>query len=306
MPVPGHQTVSGCEAKSYANIEVTPAGLALGAYVSGVDLSSPPSKAVLEDIADALWCHHVLFFRDQDMSPDAHVALARHFGEAEVHEIFESDPEHAEISLLKNDEDNPPEINVWHTDVTYREKPTLCTILHCVEAPQVGGDTLFLSTQDAYATLAAPIQELLLGLEMEHDILKVYTGTKMLERAGGEAYAAHLRKTMPPVTHPAVIAHPVTGKPGLLVNPTHARHFLGMSTLESDKLMDLVCSHQQLAEFQVRFQWEPKSIAMWDNFSTQHYAVADYYPRRRHMRRVTVAGFRPEAYRQPVSRRSAA
>ena len=305
MPVPGHQNITACELKPYRHIEVKPAGLALGAYVCGLDLSMPPSKAVLEDIADALWCHHVLFFRDQDLSPQAHVALASHFGSAEVHEIFKRDPDHPEISLLINDENNPPEINVWHTDVTYRAQPTLCTILHCVEPPNVGGDTLFLNTQAAYETLSAPIRELLLGLEMEHDILKVYTGTKMLENAGGDEYAARLRKTMPPVTHPAVIAHPITGKAGLLVNPTHARHFLGMSTLESDKLMDLVCSHQQLAEFQVRFSWQKNSIAMWDNFSTQHYAVADYFPRRRHMRRVTVAGYRPQAFR-PLPKASAA
>ena len=238
-----------------------------------------------------------VFLRDQALTPENHIALASQFGKPEVHEIFAQDPDHPEISLLINDADKPPEINVWHTDVTFRETPTLATILHCVEAPAVGGDTLFLNAQVAYETLSAPIRELLLGLEMEHDILKVYTGTKLLERAGGEAYAAELRRTMPPVTHPAVIAHPITGKPGLLVNPTHARHFLGMSTLESDKLMDLVCAHQQLAEFQVRFSWEPGSIAIWDNFATQHYAVADYYPRKRHMRRVTVEGCRPRAYR---------
>jgi taurine dioxygenase len=296
MPLPGHQTVEPTVLRKFNHIELRRAGLALGAYVSGIDLSQPQSDEVHEELATALWDHHVLFFRDQDMSPDAQVAMARHFGEPEPHEIFIADPKYPELSLLENDASRPPEINTWHTDVTYRKAPTLCSILHCVECPPVGGDTMFLNTQVAYQALSDDVKALLLESTLEHDVLNIYRGTNYLEDAGGDDKEAELRRKHPPVTHPAVIAHPITGAAGLLVNATHGTRFTNMSRLESRHLMNMICEHQQLAEFQVRFEWEPGSIAMWDNFSTQHYAVADYYPQRRVMRRITVAGHQPAKY----------
>lgn len=298
MPVPGHQSVPLNNLRDYQHIEVDHAGLALGAYVSGVDLREIQPTAVYEEIAQALWAHNVLFFRNQELTPESHMKLAGHFGTPEAHEIFKSDDQYPEISILENDADKPPEINVWHTDVTFRKAPTLCSVLYCEVAPRAGGDTLFASAQVAFDSLSAPIQDLLLGLEMEHDVLQVYTGTDMLTRAGGAEHARRLSESHPPVVHPAIVAHPVTGRAGLFVNPTHGKHFLGMSKLESRRLMDLICEHQQLPEFQVRFTWEPGSIAIWDNFATQHYAVADYYPQHRRMRRVTVSGAEPKAYRK--------
>ncbi len=297
MPVPGHQSVPLPEVRSYKHIEITPVGLALGALVSAPDLSEPKPEEVYAEIADALWRHHVLFFRNQTLTPESHMAWASHFGQTEVHEIFKPDPQHPEISLLKNDENNPPEINVWHTDTTFRDKPSLCTILYCEEAPKIGGDTMWLNQSLAFETMSDPIKTMLLGLEAEHDILQVYTGTDLLTQAGGHERAAKLSKTHPPVIHPIVVEHPRSGKPCVLLNATHTKRIVGLSRLESAKLMDLICAHQQLAEFQVRFSWEAGSIAMWDNFATQHYAVADYYPQHRSMRRITVAGQRPLAYR---------
>jgi taurine dioxygenase len=299
MPLPGHQSVKPTVLRNFRHIEVRPAGLAIGAYVSGIDLDDPQSEDVHEELATALWDHHVLFFRGQNMSPEAQIALARHFGEPEVHEIFASADSYPELSMLENDASKPPEINTWHTDVTYRKAPTLCSVLNCLESPEVGGDTLFLNTQLAYETLSPAMKTLLLESTLEHDVLKVYRGTNYLERAGGDEKEAELKRKNPPVIHPAVIAHPVTGKPGLLVNATHGTRFTNMSRLESHHLLNLLCEHQQLPEFQVRFEWEAGSIAMWDNFSTQHYAVADYYPQRRLMRRITVAGHEPKAYVSP-------
>ena len=186
MPLPGHQTVEPTVLRKFNHIELRRAGLALGAYVSGIDLSKPQSDEVHEELATALWDHHVLFFRDQDMSPDTQVAMARHFGEPEAHEIFVADPNYPELSLLENDASKPPEINTWHTDVTYRKAPTLCSILHCVECPEVGGDTLFLNTQLAYEALSDDMKALLLESTLEHDVLNIYRGTNYLEAAGGE------------------------------------------------------------------------------------------------------------------------
>jgi alpha-ketoglutarate-dependent taurine dioxygenase len=299
MPLPGHQSVKLAALRNFRHIEVQPAALALGAYVSGVDLTEPQSEDVYEDIATALWEHHVLFFRDQPMSPAAQVALGSYFGEPEGHEIFASDDDYPQLSLLENDANKPPETNTWHTDVTYRKAPTLCSVLRCLECPDVGGDTMFLNTQLAYEALAPSIKELLDDCVLEHDVMNIYRDTAYLERAGGASKEAELRAKHPPVVHPAVIAHPVTGKAGLLVNATHGTRFTNMSRLESRHLMNMLCEHQQLPEFQVRFEWSPDSVVMWDNFSTQHYAVADYFPQRRVMRRITVAGREPSKYVRP-------
>lgn len=305
MAVPGHQSVPLPDAYSYKHIEVTPVGLALGAMVSAPDLSEALPKAVYAEIADALWRHHVLFFRKQRLTPESHMTWAKYFGTTEVHEIFKADPRYPEISILENDENNAPEINVWHTDTTFRDKPSLCTILYCEEAPKLGGDTMWLNQSLAFETLSDPVKTMLLSLEAEHDILNVYTDTDLLTQAGGHERAAQLSKTHPPVVHPVVVEHPMSGKPCLLLNATHAKRIVGMSRLESAKLMELICAHQQLAEFQVRFSWEPDSIAVWDNFATQHYAVADYYPQRRLMRRITVAGQKPKAYRPSMLKAAA-
>jgi alpha-ketoglutarate-dependent taurine dioxygenase len=299
MALPGHQSVKSTPIRNFRHIQVQPAALALGAYVSGVDLTTPQSEDVYEDIATALWDHHVLFFRNQPLSPAAQVAMARYFGEPEAHELFDSDSAYPELSLLENNASRPPEVNTWHSDVTYRKAPTLCSVLYCLECPEVGGDTMFLNTQLAYETLAPAIRELVDECVLEHDVLNIYRDTDHLQRAGGDSKEAELRAKHPPVNHPAVIAHPVTGKAGLLVNATHGTRFVNMSRLESRHLMSLLCEHQQLPEFQVRFEWSKDSVAMWDNFSTQHYAVADYYPQRRVMRRITVSGHEPVAYSRP-------
>lgn len=295
----GHHSLKLAEPGRYKHIAVKPATLALGAFISGVDLSEPCEQDVYDEIADALWRHHVLFFRDQAWSPEGHLALARCLGEPEVHEIFAADEAFPEISILENDADRPPEINTWHSDTTFRAKPSLCTVLWCETVPPAGGDTMWLNQQLAFEELSPPLQELALGLEAQHDILNYYAGTEMLEGAGGAEKAAELRNSHPVITHPAVIAHPVTGKPCLLVNPTHTRRLAGLRKLESDRLLQLFYDHLQTPEFAVRFRWEPGSIAIWDNLATQHYALADYYPMHRRMRRVTVGGPEIAAYRPP-------
>lgn len=286
---------SAPEEKQYQHIMVKPASLALGAYVSDVDLSKPRKPEVYAEIADALWRHHVLFFRDQALTPEGHIAFARHFGDLEVHEVFMSDPNHPEISILENDAKNPPEVNLWHTDVTFRKEPSLCSILHGVEVPETGSDTLWINQRLAFDTLSDPWKEFLLGLEAEHDVMSAYAGTELLERAGGDKKAAELKRDHPPITHPVIVAHPITGKASLFVSPGYTTRIMGMSKVESDAVLNMLFAHQQKAEFQVRFKWEADSIAMWDNFSTMHYALADYYPMHRKMRRMTVAGKEPVA-----------
>ena len=294
--VPAHHNLVLQENPNYQHIRVKPVTLALGAIVSGVNISDVCSDEVYAEIGDALWRYHVLFFHGQALTAESHLSLARSFGSPELHEIFAADKDYPEISILLNDEDRPPEINTWHTDTTFREKPSLCTILYCQVMPEAGGDTMWLNQNLAFETLSQPIKNMLLELVAEHDILNYYSGTEMLEGAGGEEKGLELRKSHPIVRHPVVIAHPVSGKPCLLVNPTHTKRLVDMRKLESDRLLQFLYEHTQTPEFTVRFRWKPGSVAIWDNFATQHYALADYYPMHRKMRRITVEGRKTVAY----------
>ena len=294
--VTGYHTLALRDKPDYQHIKVEPVTLALGGLVSGVSLSRVCSDEVYAEIADALWQYHVLFFHGQALTAESHLSLAKHFGDPEVHEIFQADKDYPEISILLNDKKRPPEVNSWHTDTTFREKPSLCTILYCEVMPEAGGDTMWLNQNVAFEALSQPIREMLLGLEAEHDILNYYSGTEMLEGAGGEEKGLELRKSHPIVRHPVVVAHPITGIPCLLVNPTHTKRLVDMRKLESERLLQFLYEHTQTPEFTVRFRWKPGSIAIWDNFATQHYALADYYPMHRKMRRITVEGRKTEAY----------
>jgi taurine dioxygenase len=287
-------------AVDYRHIAVRPINPNIGAFIEGVDVSVPREPEVYDEIRQALWRHHVVFFRDQAMTPAAHEALAAAFGDAVPHEIFPSVDSHPSISILENDREHPPEVNVWHTDVTFRERPILASVLHGVILPPSGGDTMWASQAAVFDGLAAPIQNMLMDLEAEHDVLHAFAQTDFLQRAGGEEKAAELRRTSPARNHPVVITHPVTGRPGIFVSRAFTRRIVGVSKRESDAILEMLFDLVETPEYQVRFTWEPNSIAIWDNFATQHYAVADYWPHHRLMQRITVGTAKPTAARHPL------
>jgi taurine dioxygenase len=285
--------------EDYHYIRVRPVNPYIGAFIEGTDVATPQAPAVYDEIKRALWRHHVVFFRNQPMTPEAHKALAATFGAAVPHEIFPSLDGHPEISILENDRDHPPEVNAWHTDVTFREQPVAASVLHGVVLPPSGGDTIWASQAAVYDALAPDVQHMLLGMEAEHDILHAFDGTDFLARAGGDAKAAELRRTTPPKIHPVIVAHPITGRPGIFVNSSFTKRIVGISKRESEAILAMLFDLIKTPEYQVRFTWEPDSIAIWDNFATQHYAVADYWPNRRLMQRITVGTAKPAAFRQP-------
>ena len=286
---------------AYRHIHVRPISPAIGAMIENVDVSTPQAAGIYEEIKQALWRHHVVFFRNQPMTPEAHLAMARAFGEPVGHEVFAHLEGYPEISLIENNREHPPSINVWHTDVTFRERPIQASILHGRIVPAAGGDTMFASQAAVYDSLHPAIQRMLLELEAEHDMLWAYEGSDFLTRAGGEEKAAELRRTTPPRIHPVVIGHPVTGRAGLFVNSAFTKRIVGMNKRESRAILNMLFDAVEVPEVQVRFTWETDSIAIWDNFAVQHYALADYWPERRLMRRVTVGTARPEAANAPLA-----
>lgn len=274
-------------------IEVHPLTGALGAEIQGVDLAEPLGNQTFQEIHDALMAHQVIFFRDQDITPDQHIAFARSFGELHVHPYAPQLEGYPEVLVLENDETRPPRINAWHTDVTFEERPPMGSILHGKVIPEHGGDTLWANTYMAYEALSDRLQHFLDGMTAVHDYARPFFGVGVPEREVDWDRFAAARKTRPPMEHPVVRTHPVTGRKSLFVNSVFTSHLKDVRQKESEALLRLLYEHLQSPDFQCRFRWRENSIAFWDNRCTQHFAAADYFPQARLMQRVTVVGERP-------------
>jgi taurine dioxygenase len=273
-----------------AGVTVTRVGVHLGAEISGVDLRRPLSDAQLRAIDDALVEHELIIFHNQDISSDNLMDFGRRFGELTVHPFAPNEGKNApELIKFRNDEKTPPYgTDVWHSDETFRAEPPMATILCAKDVPAVGGDTMFVSMAAAYEGLSDRMQQLISGLEGVHDMkpFRPLFGKSEEERRRLQ----HFELIYPPQLHPVVRLHPVSGRKVLFVNPQFTIAINGMDERESRALLDLLFHQALVPEYQLRLHWKPHTIAMWDNRSTQHYAIHDYYPQRRYMERVTIRG----------------
>lgn len=274
------------DALRFDRIGIIPLGATCGAEVTGVDLGDV-DQATFAEIEKAFLDYKVLFFRDQDITTDQHVAFAARFGELEEHPFIPAKEGYEMVVDLKKDEHIKGVENVWHSDVSWRQIPSLGSVLRAAEVPGVGGDTLFADMEAAYAGLAPETQERIDGLSAVHDF-KTSFGLYMTE----EQLAKQLEK-FPPATHPVVRTHPVTGRKSIYVNAIFTSHIEGMSREESDELLDHLFEQSDTPEYQCRFRWQKNSFAFWDNRALQHYANSDYDPQPRRMERVTVIGDKP-------------
>ena len=271
---------------AYQTIEVTKLTPHIGAEIGGVDLSRPLGNQQFQEVLDALMDNLVIFFRDQHLTHDQHKDFGRLFGNLAIHPASPHAPEgHPEILTIHADENSRHVAGEeWHSDVSCDDTPPMGSILYLTEIPPTGGDTLFASMYAAYEALSPPIKQLIEGLTATHDGEPVYRG-----RFG---YAAG-DKGFPRAEHPVVRTHPVTGRKALFVNGNFTTRINGLSKLESDALLAMLCRHAETLEFQCRFRWQPNSVAFWDNRCVQHHAMWDYFPRRRHGFRVTIEGDKP-------------
>lgn len=284
---------------AYRHITVTKMTPTIGAYVSDVDLNAIRQPEVYEEIRLALWENKVIFFRDQNLTPESHLKLAQAFGEVELHEFFPHLEGRPEIQVLASQGTKSPDTDRWHTDCTFRERPNHVCVLHGVDIPEIGGDTLWASTSAAFAALDESMRGLLLGLDAEHDISYAF------RRMGYVAEARKLDQSNPPHIHPAVINHPITNELCLFVNSVWTKCFHNLSIRYSDHLMRMLNEWIMRPEFQVRFKWEKNSVAIWDNLATQHYAVYDYSGNRRRMHRATCNPCRIKLNARPDASRPA-
>jgi taurine dioxygenase len=258
----------------------------LGAEIRGVDLSKDIAPALADEIRTALVEYKVIFFRNQDITCAEHERFSAHFGELEVHPFLPAGETDHVIRFAKDEETVGVE-NIWHSDVSWRQEPSFGSVLRAHEVPDVGGDTIWADMEAVYEGLSGNLKKRIEGLRAVHDFVNTF-GLGL-----DEEEKAKKRKEFPPASHPIVRTHPTTKRRCLYVNRIFTSHVEDMESEESDALLDLLYREIEVPEYQVRFKWAANSIAFWDNRSTQHLAISDYWPHKRVMERLTIIGDRP-------------
>ncbi len=269
----------------------------IGAELTGVKLADAVhDDGLFDEIRTALVKHRVLFLRDQDFTRAEHVAFARRFGDLEDHPVAGSDPEHPGLVRIYKSPEQPNDRyeNAWHTDATWRNAPPFGCVLRCVECPPVGGDTMWANMVLAYEKLPGDIKHQIADLRARHSIEASFGAAMPIEKR------LELKARFPDAEHPVVRIHPDTGEKILFVN-AFTTHFTNYHTAArvrfgqdanpgAAQLLSYLISQAYIPEFQVRWRWKPNSVAIWDNRSTQHYAVMDYPPSHRKMERAGIIG----------------
>lgn len=277
----------------FRRITATPYTGTFGAEISDIDLSRIDDETYAE-IRAALLRYHVIFFRDQDFSPETQTAFARHFGALNRHPYVKPMDGHPDVfRIVKQPQDTHHFGEGWHTDLSYTETPAMGTILYGVEIPEAGGDTMFCSQATAYDALGDSFKEMLSGLKAVYTNANTYGKDSTRFRLGVSDAMDVQAAMVKDVEHPIIRTHPETGRKSLYLSPLHFSHFAGMTPEQSKPLYDTVLAHATQPEFTCRFRWQTGSVAFWDNRCTMHYAVNDLQGVTRIMQRVTIEGDRP-------------
>ncbi|MEM7091442.1 MAG: TauD/TfdA family dioxygenase [Actinomycetota bacterium] len=254
----------------------------VGAEIRGVDLRSVTDDE-FDAIQQAFIQHGVIFFRDQELSPAEHIAFAERWGTINVNRFFPAVDGFPQIAEVRKEPGQLANIGgAWHTDHSYDQIPALGSILYAREVPPIGGDTLFASQYAAFDALSASLQDTLRDLWADHS-------SRLAFGAPSDRFNNAENATQDSL-HPVVIEHPLSGRPALYVNLAFTLRFHGWSDAESKPLLHYLYDHASRPEFTTRFEWEPGSMAIWDNRAVQHNALNDYHGHRRLMHRITIEG----------------
>ena len=272
---------------------IQPTGSGVGAFVNGIDLADSLSDNMVGELRNALGKHGVLFFRDQNISPEAHMTFAEKFAPINVNRFIAHVDGYPKITQVLKEPDQKKNIGGgWHTDHTYDTEPAMGSILLAREMPKHGGDTIYAGTCRAYETLSDSFRKTLDGLKATHSSRHVF-GPQARYVQKGEDTAGRLGNNEAATqdsVHPLVITHPISGKKSIYVNPGFTTGIEGWHDAEAEPFLKILYDHIAKPEHTYRFQWAPGSIAFWDNRATWHYAVNDYHGERRLMHRITIEG----------------
>jgi taurine dioxygenase len=272
-------------------LSVAPVTGAIGAVVDGVDLHDPLDDETAQALRDAINEHSVLFFHGQDLSEDEQLAFASTFGPVGQYPLAKMLGGTAMSSIIEDTADSPPDADGWHTDVTWVSEPPAYAVLNAKVIPDRGGDTMWASLFAAYDSLSPVMQDLCCQLTVRH-----HSGDDFHERVSrnmGEEMAERIMAAFPPVEHPLVRTHPLSGRRALFLSGRFMDQIVGMHRDESDALLAYLQGVVENPNFCVRWRWTEGDLAVWDEASTNHRALSDHYPAHRVMRRCTVDGTRP-------------
>ena len=275
------------------HVEIHPIAGAMGAEITGVDLSSDMSNQARDAIFQAFLDYQMIFFRDQNLNAARQVEIAAAFGKPIAYPYLaglKGVPEAHELITTPDDKVNFG--SVWHSDTAYKPKPDMGTVLCALEVPDAGGDTLYANTHLAYETLSDGMKAMINGLVGVNDSEALYPEGRA-SRIGNlaEMTDAYNDGSEPMQSeHPIVRTHPETGHKGLFVSVAHTLRFKDMTVEESKPLIHYLTDHIVRPEFTCRLRWRKGTVAIWDNRCTQHFAINDYTGQYRHMRRVTIEG----------------
>lgn len=271
-------------------------GAPLGAEVIGLDLSRPVSQDDFVRLHQAHLDHHVLVFRDQRITPAQQVAFSRRFGALQIHVLRNFQlPEQPEVLIVSNIKENGQPIGLgdaghfWHSDLSYKETPSLGSMLHAQELPAEGGDTLFANQHTAWEALPDDLKREVEGLQAEHWYLAKYEELRQRNPYRPQLTQAQIDEVRP-VSHPVVRTHPETGRRALFVSEHFTTRILGVSEARSRALLDALFDHSTRAEHIYRHQWQPHDMVFWDNRSLMHLAAGCPDDMRRKLYRTTIEG----------------
>jgi taurine dioxygenase len=272
--------------REYNLEQITPT---IGAEISNIDLSQDLSEEKLDQIYQDLIDYKVIFFRNQEISPKNHIALAKSFGEIEPpHPVYPHVRDFPEIVLLENDANNPPDTDEWHTDVTFKSDPAFASILYSKIIPPSGGDTLWCSLSAIYEALPDDTKKYLETLRAVHDMGSFRNNFIDDDNEKSAQNVNEGFQKFGNAIHPMVKVHPISKNKLLYINPGFTSQIVGMNMTDSNNLLAYLFNFMNKPEFQIRFKWSANTIAIWDNRCTMHYAIGDYMPHHRQMNRITV------------------
>ncbi len=252
--------------------DIKPMSGALGAEIGGLDLAQPMDDDTFAAFCAAWHRYQVLFFRDQELTPEQHIALGKRFGEIDISKFIPTVEGHPEIRLqnMSKSESIPGDVD-WHHDNSFVAVPQKCSFLYALAVPEAGGDTVWVNTVSVFESLSKPMQQFLEGLTAIHDVIDIM-GPKLIKQSGPKAWQA-ARDRSPPVEHPMVRIHPETGQKCLYINPLMTSAVKGLNADESKDLLEFLFQKMVCPEFMVRFHWRKGSLACWDNISTIHRGI---------------------------------
>jgi taurine dioxygenase len=275
----------------FGAIEVRPLSSALGAEIRGLDLARGLNDTQFAEVRAAFGRYGATFVRNQELTPEQHIAFAERWGAIDVNRFFKPVDGYPVIAEVRKEPGQTENIGgSWHTDHSYDEAPALGSILYAREVPQVGGDTLFASRYLAYETLSDGLKRTLAGLKAWHSSRHVFGPASAAYETRRDGRVRNPELATQDARHPVVITHPETGRKALYVNPGFTVRFDGWTEAESKPLLEFLYGHAARPELTCRFRWEAGSLGLWDNRATWHFAMNDYPGQRRLMHRITVAG----------------